>query len=165
MTDLTGIPRLHRSVGELYRWLWNGPVRRRSAGRAPAFLDTHPIVRCAVFAYAAATVGFFAYFLHHLLWIFVPFVLLAIPSAITLLYTLGSRGDFGFEFWRTALKGLLLGASAWGCCLMLWRILLKLSDWIGLRRAARAAVSFLRPNRTLAAPGPDAAVGARDAQD
>jgi len=145
LTDLTGIPRLHRSAVELYTWLWNAPLRRRRVSK-PAFLDTHPVIRWCIIGYAIASIGFFVYFLHHILLIFVPFVIHAVPDTAMRLYASVLRGDFGFEFWRTALKELLLVASTWGCSLMLWRLLWKMSQRFGLRRTAER-FAFLNPTR------------------
>jgi len=119
LTDVTGIPSLHRSMREAGEY-YLGRVRGASTQRKPEILDTRPIVVALFLAYCVGTVIFVLYLMLRVSR-FLPRAIEQIPGQLIKLWDLAHVGELGWEFWKLALATAAVCLTVYSLSNMLWR--------------------------------------------
>jgi putative peptide zinc metalloprotease protein len=137
LTDITGIPSLHRAVREAATYA-TARVLRRTPPAKPEVLSASPFVVALFILYWTGTVAFVAY-LFSIVARYLPRALEAIPTQLATLWHLASQLDFGWDFWKLAVATVVLCATSYT---LLRMVILRCV------RYARQAVRLLRPQET-----------------
>jgi hypothetical protein len=141
LVDLTGIPRLNQTTGQICRWLWNRLKGTAHLYSKPDFMGVPLGIRITVIIYAAGTTVFLLYFMRYLILIFLPWMITVWPKLLFELWAMAANGEFGAKFWKDVLQTIFLGASCWGIGLLVIRV----SGYL-----VKSVKSYFRNGRRLA---------------
>lgn len=122
LVDLTGIPRLNQSTGQICRWLWNRLKGTAHLCSKPDFMGVALGIRITVIIYAAGTTVFLLYFMRYLILIFLPWMITVWPKLLVELWVMAANGEFGARFWKDVFQTVFLSASCWGIGLLVIRV-------------------------------------------
>jgi hypothetical protein len=118
LTDITGVPSLHRSMRET--WSYIVDTVRGVKRRKPDVLERHPFVVALFTAYWLGSVIFVLYLIHRLT-MYLPMAVERLPTYLIGLWQMGYTLNLGWAFWKLAFATLLTCLTVYSLSIMLWR--------------------------------------------
>jgi putative peptide zinc metalloprotease protein len=140
LTDITGIPSLHRSARESSEYFMSRISGKRDCSK-PEVLAAHPFIVTIFLVYCAGSAVFVVYLMHRV-GSYLPKALAQAPEQLARLWHMALMLDFGWSFWKLALGILVVLMTAYTLSLMLWRRIRRFTQ--GMARLARASQRFWR---------------------
>lgn len=134
LTDVTGIPSLHRSARESSEYLINRISGKRDC-RKPEVLVAHPFIVTVFLAYCAGSAAFVVYLLHRL-GLYLPQAIGQAPDHLVKLWHMALMLDLGWAFWKLALGTLVALLTVYSIVVMIWGRIRRFAR--GMFRLARA---------------------------
>jgi putative peptide zinc metalloprotease protein len=119
LTDITGLPSLHRSNWELCRYLV-AKIRRKAGPMViPEIFSAPRWVTGVVVFYCVCALSFFALFFARLILLFIPYVVSEYPKTVSLLWQMLMRPQFNSTMLHVAFRFFGLSATCFGLIMML----------------------------------------------
>ena len=140
LTDITGIPSLHRSARESSEYLMNRISGKHDCSK-PEVLAAHPVIVTVFLAYCAGSAAFVVYLLHRVA-SHLPRAIGQVPEHLVRLWHMALMLNLGWEFWKLALGTLVVLLTMYSLSLMLWYRIRRFTR--GMARLARASQRFWR---------------------
>jgi putative peptide zinc metalloprotease protein len=116
LTDLTGLPSMHRACRDLAKYLYFRLRRKTWVGRRPEVFDTPYRIRFAIVVYALLSGLFTVYITLRIAFVFVPLVIHTYVAGIPMLFDAARQHQFNREILGLMFRLLFLSVSCWGLC-------------------------------------------------
>jgi putative peptide zinc metalloprotease protein len=114
LTDLTGLPSIHRTCKDLTRYLWKRAFRRPWRERRPEIFETPYRVRWVIVVYSILSGFFTVYIAWRISVVFIPAVYYSFVQGVPMLVEAFRHRDVNREIIGLVFRLLLLSLSCWG---------------------------------------------------